>query len=178
MGKDICYLWGLIEWGSGCRDRDPQADLKAVQERLPIIKAYRGGKGIFDYGSILPSYIPTMLQNYGAAMSTSNIKWLVINRITPPIMQLIDCSGLPEDWIQDGMASDLCKMPSPEDLMAEEESRNTFFQRLSERELKVLQFKEDGLSIDEIAEKLVCSKKTVNNDWKSIFEKFKQLLGI
>ena len=179
QGKDVCNLWGLYEWGSGCRERSPEKHLDRLPEDLPVIKAYQSGKGIFDYGTILPKYIPKMLTIHGAALSTSQIKSVVVSKISPPIVQIASSHGFGEDFIgtDGGHYSEYLRVRSPEDLMAEAESKKAFFDRLTDRERKMLEFKEDGLSIDEIAEKLGCSKRTVNNDWKSIFEKCKEALA-
>jgi hypothetical protein len=179
QGKDICNLWGLSDWGASCRERQPEKHVDRVREEIPIIPAYRGGKGVFDYATVLPTYIPKMLTLHGAAMSTSQIKSVVVSRISPPIVQIFDNPGIGEEYDADCGASYLgfCRMASPEDLMAEAESKKAFLYGLTDRERQVLEFKEDGLSIDEIAQKLGCSKRTVNDAWRSIFEKCKETLA-
>lgn len=173
QGKDICNLWGLSEWGTGCRERKPERHLETVREDMPFILGASGGKGLFDYGTVLPSYIPKMLTLHSAALSTSQIKSVVVAKLSPPIMSVADNPAL---WEGDEGEDLVCyptfgRMPSPEDMMAEAEMKRAFYARLTEREVKVLELKEEGHSIEEIALRLGCSKKTVNNDWKSIFEK-------
>ncbi len=68
-------------------------------------------------------------------------------------------------------------MPSPEDLFTEKQLLHHFLTGLSEREAKVFEMKEDGRPVDKIAEELGCSVRTVNNDWKSIFDKGRRTLA-
>jgi DNA-binding CsgD family transcriptional regulator len=173
QGKDICNLWGLNEWGAGCRQRQPEAHLELVKEQMPTIEAYRGGKGIFDYGAVLPTYIPKMLGIYGAALSTSQIKDVVVLKISPPIVHE-DKNPEPLEYEEsDGEAffPGYCRIPSPEDLLAEAQRKDALLRKLTDREKRLVELKEAGHSIDAIAEQLGCSKRTVNNEWKKVFEK-------
>ena len=66
---------------------------------------------------------------------------------------------------------------SGEELFTARQSHELFMAGLSERELKILQMKEDETPIEKIAQVLGCSAKTVNNDWKNIFDKGRRVLA-
>jgi hypothetical protein len=163
-GRDICVLWALFMWGPDARQRVPPKPLEAVRSDLPIILAYRGGKGVFDYSSTLPSYIPMVLENYGATLSTSEITFTVIAKISPPLTTSVgqDDEGDILVWTN---------APSPEELLESKQAWGNFVTGLDEREKEILSMKEDDRSIEEIAETLRCSKRTVNNLWKVVLDK-------
>jgi hypothetical protein len=163
-GKDICVIWALFIWGPEARKRVPPKPLEAVRSELPIILAYRGGKGVFDYSSTLPSYIPMVLEQYGATLSTSEITITVIARISPPL-----ATNVEQDEEVDILV--WTNAPSPEDLVEAKQAWGNFFTGLDEREQEILSMKEDDRSIEEMAETLGCSKRTVNNLWKAVLDK-------
>jgi hypothetical protein len=178
-GQDICSQWGLASWGDAWRQRAPLRDLEQVKRELPIIMRTYSGKGIIDYATVLPAYILMILEAYGAALSTAQITLLVVARISPPLFSNPGSPDIsdPEEYGEDGnFISDYARMPSPEDVLLSKQLQKAFFGILNQRELQVFQLKEDGLSIEEIAERLNCSKRTINGDWKSVSEKCKQLL--
>jgi hypothetical protein len=179
-GQDICNLWRLSGWGGDWRKREPQKELDRLKTELPLIRASGGGKGVFDYAEVLPTYIPLILETYGAPLSTAQICSIVVSRISPPLMrnfsvgEFIDEANNPSG---DSQWAGLYRMPSPEDLLTEQQLHQLFVSGLSDREMKVFEMKEDGTPIDKIAEELGCSIRTVNNDWKSIFDKGRRALA-
>ncbi len=179
-GQDICNLWALAEWGENWRDKEPKKDLEQAKEELPWIQRNRGGKGIFDYAEVLPSYIRLVLEIYGASLSTSQICSVIVSKISPPLFRNVMVSDLcdetdqPEDHLQWGGAY---TARSAEELFTARQSHELFMAGLSERELKILELKEDNIPIEKIAEELGCSTRTVNNDWKNIFDKGRRVLA-
>lgn len=178
-GNDIYSLWGLASWGDKWNTRTPQKPFEEVKRELPIIMRTYSGKGIIDYAGVLPGYIPMILETYGAPLSTAQITAIVVGRISPP---LFSNPGTPNpgahqehDGIDEFMAG-YARVPSPEDVLVSQQLQQSFFGVLSQRELQVFQLKEEGLSVDEIAERLKCSKRTVNGDWKAVCEKCRQVL--
>ncbi len=179
-GQDICNLWTLAEWGDNWRDKQPEKDLDDLKAVLPWIQRSRGGKGIFDYAVVLPSYIQMVLETYGAALSTSQICSVIASRISPPLYRNMPFSDLygetdqqEDDWPLGGTYA----ARSGEELFTARQSHELFMAGLSERELKILQMKEDETPIEKIAQVLGCSAKTVNNDWKNIFDKGRRVLA-
>jgi hypothetical protein len=179
-GNDICSVWGLASWGDKWREKAPLKDLEQVKRDLPIIMRTYAGKGIIDYATVLPSYIPMILEAYGAQLSTAQITALIVGRISPP---LFSNPGTPNPGDQhehdgiDGFMEGYTRLPSPEEALVSKQLQRSFFGILNERELQVFQLKEEGLSIDEIAERLKCSKRTINGDWKSVCDKCMKVLG-
>ena len=120
-----------------------------------------------------------ILENYGAALSTAQIKSVIVSRISPPLFRnpkrisVDNGQGASEDGYFPGSH----RMPSPEDLMAEKELKQNFMNSLTERERVILDLKEEGLTIEQIAEQLVCSQRTINNEWKIVFEKCREVLA-
>jgi hypothetical protein len=178
-GNDICSVWGLASWGDKWRERSPLRDREQVKRDLPIIMRTYSGKGIIDYATVLPAYIPMILEAYGAPLSTAQITLLIVGRISPP---LFSNPTTPNPGNQqkhegiDGFMVGYTRLPSPEDALVSKQLQQSFFGILNERELQVFQLKEEGLSIDEIAERLKCSKRTINGDWKSVCDKCRQVL--
>jgi hypothetical protein len=178
-GNDICSQWGLASWGEKWRERAPLKDLEQVKRGLPIIMRTYAGKGIIDYATVLPAYIPMILEAYGAPLSTAQITSLIVGRISPPLFSnptTPDSGDHQEHERMDGFMVGYTRMPSPEDALVSKQLQQSFFGILNERELEVFQLKEEGLSIDEIAERLNCSKRTINGDWKNVCDKCIQLL--
>ena|GEM_PF-4526818 len=178
-GQDICNRWTLTEWGNDWRERQPEKDLEQLKAELPWIQRTRGGKGIFDYAEVLPSYIRMVLENYGSALSTSEICSVIVSKISPPLFRNVMVSDLYEETDQpeeDWQWGETYSMRSAEELFTARQSHELFMAGLSERELKILEMKEDETPIEKIAEVLGCSAKTVNNDWKNIFDKGRRLL--
>ena len=166
-GQDICNLWALAEWGDNWREKQPKKDLDQLKAELPWIQRSRGGKGIFDYAEVLPSYIQMVLEIHGAALSTSQICSVIVSRISPPLYRNMTFSDLygetdqhEDDWPLGGTYA----ARSGEELFTARQSQELFMAGLSERELKILQMKEDETPIEKIAKVLGCSAKTVNND--------------
>ncbi|MGO9567789.1 MAG: LuxR C-terminal-related transcriptional regulator [Desulfomonilaceae bacterium] len=178
-GQDICNRWTLAEWGNDWRERPPEKDLEQLKAELPWIQRNRGGKGIFDYAEVLPSYIRMVLETYGSALSTSEICSVIVSKISPPLFRNVMVSDLYEETDQpeeDWQWGEIYSVRSAEELFAARQSHELFMAGLSERELKILEMKEDETPIEKIAEVLGCSAKTVNNDWKNIFDKGRRLL--
>jgi len=71
--------------GDKWRERAPLKDLEQVKRGLPIIMRTYAGKGIIDYATVLPAYIPMILEAYGAPLSTAQITSLIVGRISPPL---------------------------------------------------------------------------------------------
>ena len=160
-GRDHFKFWGLKEWGANWVTKRPEKPLEKVERDLPIILAYREGKGIFDYASILPSYIPGILMAYGAALSTDEISSLVSARISPPLFRSPDMLIPIEDfnpW-ETGAQGGYQKMSSPEDLMVEEQLKERFFSLLTDRERKIYEMSEEGMSVEQIAGSVECSPR-------------------
>lgn len=178
-GNDIYSQWGLASWGAKWRERAPLKDLEQVKRDLPIIMRTYSGKGIIDYATVLPAYIPMILEAYGAPLSTAQITSLIVGRISPPLFSNPTTPN-PVDQQEyegiDGFIVGYTRLPSPEDALVSKQMQQSFFGILHERELQVFQLKEEGLSIDEIAERLKCSKRTINGDWKSVCDKCRQVL--
>jgi hypothetical protein len=178
-GQDIGVRWGLASWGPEWRTRAPRNDLAEIKTDLPMILATRHSKGIFDYAQVLPTYIPDILKTYDAPLSTGQICSVIVSRISPP---LVSNPGNPHPDHDIGSSQDplelagLTRIPSPEDVLIQKELQAKFFSALTEQELSVFRMKENEKTIGEIAEELSCSKKTVNNVWRSIFQKVKELL--
>ncbi len=178
-GNDIGSQWGLTSWGDKWRERTPLKDLDQVKRDLPMIMRTYSGKGIIDYAGVLPSYIPMILEAYGAPLSTAQITALVVGRISPPLFSNPGTPNPGEYQGQDGIEGFMAgytRMPSPEDVLVSKQLQKSFFGMLNERELQVFQLKEEELSIEEIAERLGCSKRTINGDWKTVCDKCRQVL--
>jgi hypothetical protein len=178
--KDRYKLWGLSSWGPEWMTRQPGLGLEEFSKDLPTIAAYREGKKVFDYVGILPTYIPDTLAAYGAPLCTSEITSLICCRISPP---LVSNPGTPNpDFSLEDFHSNVfpgCQLiASPEDLLVEKQLWNLFENQLNDREMKVYEMSEEGLSIEETARQLNCSSRTVNNDRKSIFEKCRSVLRV
>lgn len=179
-GHDICSMWGLASWGENWRTREPLKDLEQVKRGLPIIMRTYAGKGIIEYATVLPSYIRMILEAYGAPLSTAQIASLIVARISPPLFRN---PVSPEDEERQGendgggYLAGYTTLPTPEDVLVQKQLQQSFFGILSVRETQIFQLKEEGFSIDRIAERLACSKRTVNGDWKSICDKCRQVLG-
>lgn len=179
-GQDICNLWALAEWGDNWRERQSDKDLEQVKAELPWIQRNRGGKGIFDYAEVLPSYIRLVLETYGAALSTSQICSVIASKISPPLYRNSTFSDLYDETDQnegEWQWGATYSARSAEELFTARQSHELFMAGLSERELKILQMKEDETPIEKIAQALGCSAKTVNNDWKNIFDKGRRVLA-
>ena len=114
-----------------------------------------------------------ILEIYGAALSTAQIKSVIVSKISPPLFRNPSRVGVDDDQA----FPDSHPMPSPEDLMAEKELKQNFMDSLTERERAILELKMEGCPIEQIAERLVCSPRTINNEWKSIFEKCRAVLA-
>jgi Bacterial regulatory proteins, luxR family len=176
--KSLCKIWGLVTWGEGWEKRIPERDLKWLPIHLPVIVSSTEGKGLFDYASILPNYVPMILREYGAPLSTARISSIVVCKITPPLKQnpVSLSSEDDEEALAKSYGSDWsAKTVTPEDLLAEKQVRESFLNNLTEREKNVLNMKEQGLQIEEIADRLECSKRTVNNNWRTILGKFEEV---
>ncbi len=178
-GKDLCNLWGLPDWGESWLQRQPYADMEEIKEELPVILSSQAGKGVFDYNDTLPGYLPTILLKYSAALSTAQMSSTVISKISPPLIQTSISIDGDELHIEnpDNRYPGCVNMPSPDQLLGYKQLRETFLGKLTDRETSVFELKEAGFSIDEIALKLDCSKRTINNDWRSIFSKCRQTLA-
>lgn len=178
-GQDIGVQWGLAAWGTEWRTKSPRNDLAKVKRDLPVIRATLQSKGIFDYAQVLPTYIPEILKAHDAPLSTGQICSVIVSRISPP---LLSNPGNPHPEHDIGSSADLLdlagltRVPSPEDILIHKESQAQFFSALTEQEMGVLRMKEDEKTIDTIAQELGCSKKTVNNLWRSVFQKVRDLL--
>ncbi len=178
-GHDICSMWGLASWGENWRTREPLKDFDQVKRALPIIMRTYSGKGIIDYATVIPSYIQMILEAYGAPLSTAQITSLIVARISPPLFRnpvSPEDEELQGNLDGGGYLDGYTTLPTPEEVLVQKQLHQSFFGVLSERESKVFQLKEEGLSIDQIAERLGCSKRTINGDWKSICDKCKQVL--
>ena len=163
----------------GERDQ-PEKDLEQLKAELPWIQRNQGGKGIFDYAEVLPSYIRMVLETYGSALSTSEICSVIASRISPPLFRNVMVSDLYEETDQpedDWQWGETYTVRSAEELFTARQSHELFMAGLSERELKILEMKEDETPIEKIAEVLGCSAKTVNNDWKNIFDRGRRVLA-
>ena len=179
-GQDICSRWSLAEWGDTWREKQPEKDLEQLKAELPWIQRNRGGKGIFDYAEVLPSYIRMVLEIYGSPLSTSQICSVIVSRISPPLFRNVTVSDLYNDNDQPGddwQWGETYTARSAEELFTARQSHELFIAGLSERELKILELREDETTIEKIAEELGCSTKTVNNDWKNIFDKGRRVLA-
>ncbi len=179
-GRDRFKYWGLKQWGPDWVKKKPEKSLEQVKKDLPIILAYREGKGIFDYASILPTYIPNILAAYGAALSTDEISSIICFKISPPLFRnpnTLSSSGSYDPWA-DESGEGYQTMPSPEDLVVEKQLWKSFSSLLTERELQIFKMSEEGISVDEIASTVGCSARTVINDRKSIFEKCRAALNV
>ena len=179
-GQDICNLWTLAEWGDNWRDKQPEKDLDDLKAVLPWIQRSRGGKGIFDYAVVLPSYIQMVLETYGAALSTSQICSVIASRISPLCTETCRFQIFMVRLTSRKMIGHWevpTQRGSGEELFTARQSHELFMAGLSERELKILQMKEDETPIEKIAQVLGCSAKTVNNDWKNIFDKGRRVLA-
>jgi hypothetical protein len=174
-GGDLCKLWGLHAWGDAWYTICPRIDIEGLKTCLPFILASGDGKGIFDYASVLPRYIPLTLQQYGAPLGTSQIAYTIVSRISPPLINY-------SVTFQDGDGTGPERYPhitfaSPEEIISGKEVQAEFLNRLTDRERKVLDGKDEGLSIEEIAQGIGCSQRTVNNDWKSIVAKLQSVMA-
>jgi len=179
-GRDRFKFWGLNQWGPDWVKNQPEKSLEQVKKDLPIILAYREGKGIFDYASILPTYIPNILAAYGAALSTDEITSIICSKISPPLFRnpnTLSPSGSYDPWA-DESGEGYQTMPSPEDLVVEKQLWKSFSSLLTERELQIFKMSEDGISVGDIAGNVGCSTRTVNNDRNSIFEKCRAALNV
>ncbi len=96
-GQDICNLWGLPGWGDTWAKREPRIEFDRLKEELPLIRSYRSGKGVFDYSEVLPTYIPLVLETYGAPLSTSQICSAVVSRISPPLTRHLSVGELADN---------------------------------------------------------------------------------
>ena len=178
-GRDLCNLWGLPDWGLGWLRREPAAAMEHVTDELPTILSSQPGKGVFDYSATLPGYLPTILMLYSAALSTAQMSSTVVAKISPPLMRTSVSSERDESTEQkvESHFPGCVRIPGPEQLLRYKQLREGFLGRLTDREKRVFELKEAGFAVDEIADKLDCSGRTVNNDWKSIFSKCRQVLA-
>jgi len=103
----------------------------------------------------------------------------VVSRISPPLAGNPDGpSDVTDEETHPGSGfSGWTRMSTPEDLLAARELREAFLNSLEEKERRVLELKEEGLSIKDILLKLDCSERTVNNLWKSVIEKCASFLS-
>lgn len=196
-GKLVCVFWALKEWGPQAMDRRPTKSLEDVPDCLRVIRAYEGGKGVFDYAGVLPSYIPKALMEYGAPLSTAQISQAVEASITPPLARNPDEQDIvrfispgsdrtsralarnPDQLDGDLSPQDSAScsplwpvVVSAEEQLQQAQIRTRFFNSLDPEERKVLDMKDDGESIEAIAGALGCSKRRVNNLWKTVIDKF------
>jgi len=176
-GKDICNMWGLASWGEDWKERQPPTHfgLNQLGKYLPVISADEGGKGVFDFANILPSFIQKLLDAYGAALSTGDIKDVVVQQITPPLLDESErvTGDDSRDSVEDTYFPNYGQMDSPEELVAGKELEQIFMELefLTEQEKAVFQMKKQYVPIEQIALHLKCSPRTINNDWKRIQEK-------
>ena len=158
-GKDLYKRWGLSDWGHDWRTRGPLRPLEEVREDLPIIEASCGGRGIFDYAGILPTYIPDILATYGAALGTSQIKSLICSRISPPLF------GEPLD------TEIPCGDPSPEKVAILRERFKEIRDRFKDFEKTIFDKSLEGNSNEKIAKLLNVQAETVHNARRNILRK-------
>ena len=115
--SEICANSGDCTSGVGWFTICPRIDIEDLRTCLPFVRASRDGKGILDYGSILPQYIPLTLQQYGAPLGTSQIASTIVSRISPPLINF-------SVTLQDGDGTEPKRYPditfiSPEEFLAE-----------------------------------------------------------
>jgi predicted transcriptional regulator len=169
-GRLVCVMWGLVKWEPHVRNRSPRIDLDELLGTLPEIRAVEEGKGVFEYGKVLPSYLPRILDDYDAALSTSEITFTVVCRICPPLAAV---SHLEEYEFEYSWAS----FHAQDDVFEAKEAWEMFKKVLSEEERRVVEMKDQSKTIKEIAEALGSSDRTVNNMWNGIHQKMERYLN-
>lgn len=158
-GKDLYKLWGLKDWGDDWRTRSPLKPLEEMREDLPIIESSGGGRGVFDYSGILPTYIQRLLATYGAALGTAQIKSLICSRVSPPLF------GEPLD-------TDVpCKDPSPENVAILRQRLKEIRDNLKDSEKTIFDKSLEGNSSRNIAELLNVPVQTVQNFHRNILRR-------
>jgi hypothetical protein len=166
QGRDLRVMWALDIWEPGAKDRKPPLHLDEVRELLPVILARGDENDAFNYAEVLPNYLPMILKRYEAALSSSEITFTVVAKISPPLAALYRS----EDF-ESLLAVSWTGPPTPHDIIEGKRAWDSFFGGLSERERKVLEMKEQDKPIDQIAQAIGCSPRTVNNLWNGIQEK-------
>ncbi|MBD3398318.1 hypothetical protein GF413_04590 [Candidatus Micrarchaeota archaeon] len=148
-GKDLCNMWGLMEWGENWLQRSPAISTEDLLRELPFIEASHSGKGIFDYGATLPGYLPSILMLYSAALSTAQMCSNVVKKITPPLSKTGAFSGEYESALDkpETDAPWCVRIPGPEQLLRYKNLRDRFIESLTEREERVFELKEEGFPI-------------------------------
>jgi len=166
VGQDLWKMWGLFLWGPNWKDLRRQVQLDEAMKRLNFIEADTGGKGIFDYAGVLPTYIPELLSICSGPLSTSEIAATICQMISPPLagMSHEDITDSPSQW------TSVAEILEDMDLWIKIDSI------LTDDEKGVLEMLRESTPKPQIAERLRCSLRSVPNHVRRIIDKIAYLL--